>query len=284
MTTTPTTTRTAASAAWVVLPVIECLDYTKQAIQDLLAQQLPDAVTRILLVDNGSSHDTRRALELLQLEVPDHRLLCWWHDFPLGGPPFGTLDATWNRALEFCWAAGAKEALVVNNDVRLHPNTYACLRTAMQKVDALFVSAVGVTEEQFALACQEGSEPGGAYDPTSWRNALAVGGGGPDFSCFLISKECHARFQFDPQFSYHGDNDYHWRLRIAGEDFRIFSINVPYLHYGSKTINRSPEVAEAYKAIFEAHQKCYVEKWGGLPGEEKYQIPYAPSELVKALS
>jgi hypothetical protein len=240
----------AALDQWIVMPVVECLDYTIQAIDDCLAQTGLPKPPRVLLIDNGSEKETRNTLEVLQVQHKQ-RLLCLFHHPPLGGPPFGTLNASWNAGLDFCWRAGAEEVLVVNNDVRLHEQTFATLLQVLRHGN-LFVSAVGVTEEQWPT------------DPKEWT----LSHGGPDFSCFIISHDCHQTYRFDPRFTYFGDNDYHRQLTLGGDADRIFSVNVPYLHYGSKTINRTEETAEAYHKVFEDHRERYKEKWGGLVGEE----------------
>lgn len=252
-------------SAWVIMPIIDLLEMTLQAIRDCLDQRLEEGtLTRVLVISNGSTDVTRLALEELQ-EASAMRVLVWHHD-----PPLWTLNATWNRALEFCWEAGAEEALVVNNDVRLHPTTYAALSDVLFRRHALFVSAVGVTEDQFF-----GQNPAAAPPIED----LLKDRGGPDYSCFLISKACHRRFPFDPAFTYYGDNDHHYRLKLAGEGGRIFGVNVPYLHYGSKTINRSPEAAAKYAKVFDAHQALYLKKWGGLGGREEFLTPYNQNVL-----
>lgn len=250
-----------AKSSWILMPVIDCLDLTLQAVEDCLAQDGLEAPPRVLIVDNGSTRDTRRALEALQLHL-QNRVLVWFHNPPLGPPPFGTVNASWNAGLDFCWGQGASEVLVVNNDVRLHKDTYWLLKDVMDATGALFVSAVGVTEEQFDPAIEHVFETGPA------------GRGGPDFSCFLISRDCHESFPFDPQFHYFGDNDYHRRLKLLGMGDGIFSVNLPYLHFGSRTIRRSPEAEAAYHQVFEAQRERYLAKWGGLPEAETFETPY----------
>lgn len=252
--------------AWIIMPVIDCLEYTVAAIGDCLAQDIAPA-PRVLLIDNGSSADTRRGLEAL-VAKSQHRVLPLWHHPPLGGAPFGALNASWNFGLEFCWGQGAEEVFVVNNDVRLAPWTYGLLRDMLHGEGGLFVSGVGVTEPQYNEYLAAGREE------TLADMDGRVGHGGPDFSCFVISKACHKKYPFDENFTYYGDNDYHRHMKLGGDAERIYSVNVPYLHYGSRTINRSPEIRAAYSAVFNEHQERYVRKWGGLPGEEKWERPY----------
>lgn len=244
---------------WVVMPFIDLWhEFTLQAAVDVLSQTAP---CRLLLVDNGSGEEDRRAAdEWLQSRGSwdDHRALIWHHD-----PPLPTLDATWNRALEAAWEAGAERALVVNNDVRLPPELLALLEQAMTETGALFVSAVNVGEEGFGKWKREHVQ--GNELKIDWGSR-----GGPDYSCFLISKECHQRFPFDPQFTYCGDLDHHRRLMLAGEGKRIFGVCVPYLHFASRTVVRHPKLALAA----DEHRRLYREKWGGDVNQERWASPY----------
>jgi hypothetical protein len=259
---------------WIIVPVVNNLDLTRDAVADALAQEGMGGPCRVLLVGNGCAPEVRAGLEELQ-EIHHPRVLLLPHQQPLGGPPFGCLNASWNYALDFCWELGADRVLVVNNDVRLHPQTYACLYAAMVAASALFVSAVGVQEADWVKI-----DPREAcYDPGWWMDGWdRQHKGGPDFSCFLISKECHRRFRFDPGFTFWGDNHTHRMLVLAGEGERIFGVNVPYLHYGSQTLRRNPEFAEKYRAVADTHRARYIEIWGGPPGEEKYLTPYDRGE------
>lgn len=246
---------------WVVMPFIDLWsEFTLQAAVDVLAQTSP---CRLLLVDNGSGQADRAAADAwLQSRGSwvDHRALIWHHD-----PPLPTLDATWNRALEAAWEAGAERALVVNNDVRLPRTTLEHLLRAMDETHALFVSAVNVGEPPGAVATWMQDD----YEFPSMSSR-----GGPDYSCFLISKECHQRFPFDPKFTYCGDLDHHRRMMLAGEGKRIFGVCVPYLHYASRTINRHPRLA----AMADEHRERYREKWGGRVNEETYTVPYGTGQ------
>jgi len=237
------------------MPVLAHPPYTEAAIADVLAQTLP---CRLLVVNQGVDTDFRRRLERISEEHP--RVLVWSHQ-----PPLPSLAWTWNRALDFCWAAGAHQALVVNNDVRLAPNTLSLLLDELQIANALFVTAVGVSKQQFApgqLALTEGGN----------------GKGGPDFSCFLVSQACHQRFRFDVNFvpAHCEDLDYHRRLMLAGEGRRIYSINVPFLHYGATTL-KSVDAAtrERIERQTAAYARTYyARKWGGPVNAERYRVMF----------
>lgn len=252
----------------IVMPYLNAGALTRQAALDCLGQSLPDL--QLLLIDNGSQEPDRYVADDLR-QISPH-VLGWHHD-----PPFPALAAVWNRALRFCWEAGAPHAFVVNNDVRLHPDTYAVLLESLQESGAWFVSAVSVTEAQFDptidLRAARGQASPSREDgvrPEGWHY------GGPDFSCFVISRECHKWFQFDEGFipAYHEDNDFHRRLKLAGFGEKIFGLNVPFLHYGSGTLKANPRMQESWPARFGKCQQYYIEKWGGLPGSETFQVPF----------
>lgn len=246
---------------WVVMPFIDLWnEFTLQAATDVLTQTAP---CRLLLVDNGSGQEDRDAaarwVELHHsgsdlTSTIDRRVMLWHHS-----PPPPTLDITWNRALEAAWEAGAERALVVNNDVRLPRTTLEHLERAMTETGALFVSAVNVGEDSWLL-----------LDGDKIAVPDFASRGGPDYSCFLISREGHQRFPFDPQFTYCGDLDHHRRIMLAGEGKRIFSVCVPYLHFASRTVVRHPRLALAA----EEHRRRYAEKWGGPVNEEVFTEPY----------
>lgn len=254
---------------WAIVPALECIQFTEDAIADLLAQTGVDC--RILLINQGSSDEAREAFEALA----DHhhpRVLLWSHQ-----PPLPSLSATWNRALQFVWATGATEALVANNDLHLHPRTYDILLRTLRSTDALFVSAVGVREGQF--------DPTVVYDacagePAGW---LIHQRGGPDFSCFVITKAGHRAYPFDEGFvpAYCEDLDAHRRYMLGGDGARIFSVNLPYLHYASRTVNSfTPAQQQAFATKVAQSRRHYERKWGGPVNQETYAEPFSKVGVV----
>jgi hypothetical protein len=243
------------STPLIIMPVVNNLPMTEQAIYDCLGQTV---APRVLVVGQGVDYDLRVALEHLAEKFPD-RLLCWFAD-----PAYLSLSGVWNRALTFTWATGLTEAMVVNNDLRLHPQTFAMLSFERDQQDALFVSAVGVTTDQFDMDVVHPSTQCSAH-------------GGPDFSCFLISREGHEKYPFDENFipAFCEDLDSHRRYMLGGDGQRIFSVNVPYLHYASQTLKTStPEKRAAIEARIAGSREYYARKWGGPVNEETYWTPF----------
>lgn len=264
---------------WVIMPVIDGEAYTFDAIHDCLAQTLP---SRVLVINNGSTDANRTRLELLAERIAN--VSVWHHD-----PPLPSLAATWNRALEFVWECGGEQALVVNNDVRLHQRTYECLSAMQFGTDALFVSGVGVGADDF----DPGHDPaasilGPAGDTTSDDMNLpqmraffaAIPRGGPDFSCFLITRECHEKYRFDEGLipAYSEDIDVDRRMILGGDGNRIFGINLPFLHYGSRTINQSKEHWDRFERQAPIGRAYFARKWGGQPNQETFLTPFGQHE------
>lgn len=245
----------------VVMPFVDLWNaYTLRAAEDVL-QQTEEC--RLLLINNGSGDEDRR---LAESWVGQHhpRVMLWSHD-----PQLPSLNWCWNAACEFAWRSGAEAAWIVNNDTRFHREMLACLKACLDgELRPLFVSGVGVRETDYEHADPE------CYNEGAWAQAIDYPHGGPDFSCFLISRECHQRFPFDSNLTYSGDNDYHRQLMLAGEGRRIFSVNLPYLHYASRTINRSPEALEAHHRVNAQHLAYYERKWGGRPNAERFTEPF----------
>lgn len=241
---------------WIIIPWLVNPQMTADALHDALAQFSDTA--RVLLIGSGVSPEDRAWMEG---EIADYgdRVLPWWHN-----PQLPSLSAKWNAGLRFVWATGATEALVLNADLRMRAGTYARLRDRLRSDGALFVSGVGVTKEQF-----EGT---GAMQNDSK--------GGPDFSCYVISKECHDRFPFDERYvpAYLEDNDTHRKVMLAGEGDRIFSIDLPYWHIdrGSGTLkSMSPERREQVeRQISDGSRAYHRAKWGGDCNEETFAEPF----------
>lgn len=263
---------------WIVMPYLNCPALTRRAIEDCLTQSIP---VSLLLIDNGSQDEGRQIGDDYQRSHAN--VLCWHHD-----PPLPALAAVWNRALRFVWEAGGEYAWVVNNDARFHPETYEVLLEVQRATHAYFVSAVSVREGQFDPTIDLRQSLGTITE--SRKDGVRPEGysyGGPDFSCYLITRECHRWFQFDEGFipAYHEDNDFHRRLQLAGFGDKIFGVNVPFLHYGSGTLEGNPKLKAGWHPKFTACQEYYRQKWGDLPSKEIYQTPFGgPHEEMNRIT
>ena len=251
---------------WVIMPVLAHPAYTEAAISDVLAQTRP---CRLLVINQGVESAFRRRLEALAEDSA--RVFVWSHQ-----PSLPSLAATWNRALQFAWSCGAEQALVVNNDVRLAPNTLEQLDGVMGHCDALVVTGVSVGPKQFS--------PGQALLPVmltppnddGWGEVLERGG--PDFSCFYLSRAAHWKYPFDEAFTpaYCEDVDLHRRMLLGGDGARIYSINLPFLHHRSTTLKTVDEKTRAAieRQTAAGARAYYRAKWGGDVNEERWIVPF----------
>lgn len=268
---------------WVLMPVVNNWPMTEQAIYDCLGQTVEP---NLLVVCQGVDTPLRVALEHIAEKFPD-RLFAWFCD-----PPILSLSGVWNRGLKFIWETGATEALVVNNDVELRPDTYELLHTVLTfpKRNNLFVSAVGVTVDQFDREAvlhllPEGTDPNEMTIPQLEKLYDDLPKGGPDFSCFLTSKEGHLKYPFDEAIipSHTEDLDCHRRYMLGGDGRRIFSINVPYLHYAAQTLKTlPPERRAVLERQIGGARAYYAKKWGGPVNEETYWTPFDRQSPVHA--
>src|SRR5262249_27026434 len=137
-------------------PVYNNLALTRDAVKTALAQDIKD-VRIVAVVDRG-----------------DDGTLAYLRSHPdvlvISLPACGVTKA-WNVALSYVFdQQRLPHALVINNDVRLRPDTYRLL----VEDDGPFVTCVGTSS---------GAEwPGGV--PSGMKRPH------PDFSCFLIRREC----------------------------------------------------------------------------------------------
>lgn len=250
--------------AYAIVPVVAGVANTKLTLTSLLGQ----TVNPHLLVSLKKGFSGTKKLEsTIRESLASHRGVLFAHDL-------ASLSAVWNYSLQLAWRNGAKDALIVNNDVSLHPETYQHLRDTMRRENALLVSGVNSPD---------------SYANASWGATMTIGleaesrsgkHGGPDFSCFLISKECHERFTFDNHFrpAYCEDLDLHRRVMLAGEGKRIFGVGLPYIHLdgGSGTLRNltTDERGKVQKEIDENSRLYYQLKWGGPPNQETFRCPF----------
>ncbi len=102
-----------------------------------------------------------------------------------------------------------------------------------------------------------------------------------EFALFLLTRRATDLIgPFDEGFypAYFEDNDYRYRLKLAGHEV----VRVPgctYDHVGSATLKakRSHEQVRHWED-FARNRARYVAKWGGLPGEETFAVPFDGNE------
>jgi len=66
-------------------------------------------------------------------------------------------------------------------------------------------------------------------------------------------------------------------MMLTGDGRRIYSINVPFLHYGSATSKEHPEIADR---VAKGSRQHYQRKWGGPVNGERYLVPFTPPNAI----
>lgn len=94
-----------------------------------------------------------------------------------------------------------------------------------------------------------------------------------DFSAFIMSFECWRKVgDFDENFkgAYFEDNDFLIRCQLAGCKIVYDTALNPQVFNRSSSIRKDPSLNEN----FERNKQYYIEKWGGVPTEEKFTKPF----------
>lgn len=102
-------------------------------------------------------------------------------------------------------------------------------------------------------------------------NSIAAYSGKNAFSLFALPLAVYKRVGgFDEGFwpAYFEDNDYVYRMKLLGMSLVLLE-NQEYFHKGSATMNSySPSRLEQHHNQFRQNERYYIQKWGGLPGNE----------------
>ena len=240
--------------------VIPCLNLWTKFTKPCLDSIKTSYPYRIVLVDNGSTDETRDEASKLVSPTFQHRR----YENNTG------TARSWNWGILDGFEKGADGVLVLNNDILLHP---ACIDRLVQRmqqdhgavglVSALDVRGeVGAPEDVFSI-------------PADSKTGVAESDH-PNFSAFLLSRRCFDLVgQFDEAYypAYFEDNDYHYRILLAGLRAVVHPPAMFY-HHGSRTQNEARASPIVPGSVFEENRVYYVRKWGGPPGREKFGEPF----------
>jgi len=72
--------------------------------------------------------------------------------------------------------------------------------------------------------------------------------------------------------AYYEDNDHRYRMKLAGIEWEYLPLK--YDHIVSATIKKDPKIFQKNQYTFNENKKYYLEKWGGLPGQELFTTPF----------
>lgn len=232
--------------SWIVMPVLDCLALTRIALDTCFKQDI--GPVKVLVVDAGSRDGTGEYLRSLHPRV---------EVLPLSRT--AGVSRAWNVALTYLFEGGEPQVLVVNNDIKLRTDAYRLL----VQDGGQFVTCVGTST---AGAQFPGDTPKMTRRPH------------PDFSCYLIRKECWQKVgKFDEDMViYSSDQDYHLRMHLAGID--AFCLDVPFFHYASGTLkSMEPREQKRIMAQAELDRAAFTHKWGFAGGSPEYYAKFGHS-------
>ena len=227
------------------------LHLTRKTVASAHAQDMP---VDIILVDNASSDGT-----VQWAATKDYVSLIAFQEQR-------SLAACWNYALRQVFKRSS-HALVVNNDVEIQTWTYRYLNTH----GGLFVTCVSVNQKEQLLKVPPSDQV------TQRPMVMPDERPHPDFSSFMIRKECFERVgPFNESYwpAYAEDSEYHVRMHRAG--IRAVCIDLPFLHHGSGTIKHAdPAERRRIEKGAQANRERFRREYGCLPGTKEYELLFA---------
>lgn len=215
----------------VLLLVRDNFEMNKRCIESIFAQ---DISVTLVVVDNSERDET----------------VIWALDQKLAVYPFRPqigVSRGWNFGLSGLFKDGWAHVLVPNSDTVIPPFFY---RTLLE-CNVPFVSGVTFTDMDAVMQPQTPSLTDG-----------------PDFSAFLIRRECWEKVgSFDASMvHYCSDVDYDIRARKAG--IVLHNSHVKFYHERSSTLrNASPEDRRAIQEQSNRDHQAFRAKYGCLPNE-----------------
>jgi GT2 family glycosyltransferase len=253
----------------IVMPAINLWDkYTKQALDSVyeaLAHGKINLDSDVLFIDNASSDNTR--IEALKYFIAhsesNHRNEEMWG-----------FQKSVNFGVKhfFRKEYGYDYVLVLNNDIVLHKDAIWQLVKRFEQGGVGMVTCLDVSGEMNGAH----KHPSKISEIKTNEKDTCPESPHPNFSAFMINRECWDKVgEFDEVFApaYHEDNDFHYRMKLAG----VLSVCYPpamFYHYGSRTQNESLGRPLVSGSAFDDSRTRYITKWGGIPTKEVFTHPY----------
>lgn len=180
--------------------------------------------------------------------------------------------AAWNSGAQRAFADGADIVFILNDDIVISPEAIDHMVDVLWGDDSIGILTGtdhrnSMTPEQVASM----SLPDYEVDILD----------APDFAFFAFTKQSYNWIgNFDTNFhpAYFEDNDYVIRCIRSGL-YAFRSQRAAFYHYGSRTQNANGQNSVVPSPVFEQNRNYFVNKWGGLPGEESYDHPFNNIEM-----
>jgi GT2 family glycosyltransferase len=199
--------------------------------------------TRLFLIDNGSTDGTK---EWMRTQTGD----AWWDWLENRG-----VSAGWNEGLSLLfYQKDVEYILVVNNDCILPANFLGELLS----YNVPFVTGAS-TENMLEISPMIQHE----------RKPLV---GGPDFSAFLIRRDCWEKVgPFDERMKFYAsDNAFHVEAHRKG--IELLRANLPFYHERSSTLKKaSPAERREIEIQADRDREVFKSIYGCMPWEPGYQ-------------
>lgn len=255
----------------VVIPAINLWNkYTKACIDSVKTSH----EYRILLIDNASTDETlAEAGKLVSNSFSHKRNEERW-----------SCAKSWNYGIKDAWERGMDYVVVLNNDVLLHPDAIDQMINRFEKSIISGDITKEINDRQHPVGMVTAMDvrgecpiPADIFIKKSEDYQLVAEAEHPNFSAFMLSKQCwDVVGEFDEGFkpAYFEDNDYHRRMTLAGMKALVYPPAMFY-HFGSRTQNEALAGAVIVPGpVFEENKKYYHGKWGGGPGEDRFDHPF----------
>ena len=219
------------------------IELSRDCLKSLRAQT---AQCEILVIDNASTDGTKQWLRA------ERGIRVMSYEEPV------SVAQAWNDALRWGWSHDYDEALVINNDTWLLPETYETLSCWAAADDGRTTGMVT------CVSRRERSEL--VYEKPFNHSPR------PDFSAYLIQKWAWERIGgFDENCigAFYEDNCAHAEMWLHG--ITAESISLPFLHHGSQTIKTADwEDRKRIMACADHNRQYFFDKYGRWPGTEGY--------------
>jgi GT2 family glycosyltransferase len=238
----------------IICPVVNCVNYTKQFIKSIKT----NLKYKLIIIDNGSNDGTLAYL----LSIKDKY-------------PLRIIKSSYNMGVGPAWNYGINLAIkeynsqyffIPNNDIILQPKTIDTLIDTIKNPKTVLVTALNINNGTNSLADLKTTSP-----PKN-----SVYSENPDFSCFMIKMETIDKIGlFDEKFypAYFEDNDYHFRIKMAGLK-AIKTNQALYYHFGSMSVKNNQETRDLSNGFYLQNKEYFNKKWGGYPGQETFTTPF----------